>query len=799
MKWAVRESVTRSPQVGTNPSAFRLEFRIRFPIPESEFRFVVDNYKSADRNFGVHRRLFLALAFPAALGAQDIVCDKGDTEVLRLDFTGNRSFPASVLANGIATTPSNWARRSFKFFGTRYCLDKAEFPRDVIRLILFYRNHGFLDIKVDTVVTRLSASQVAVRFALSEGEPTRISSLAITGLEAVPGREAVERSRPLHVGGRFDRLALSAARDSLVRRLRNGGYPDADVLMNYDTDAPSRLAAVTFVALPGPRARIGVVRVDVRPFHAGSQVDTTVVRRLAGLSTGAWYRQRDLERAKRTLYAGQLFARVSVEPDTAGVHSDSTLPVLIDVVEGAPQNARIGGGWGSLDCFRASAEYSHLNVARRATRLDLRARVSKIGVGRPLDGLASLCTQDARNDFFSQDLNYSTGLTITPPVSARVGVQPSLTLFSERRSEYNAFMRSTPIGGTLALSRSAGRRAQNASYTMEYGSTKSFPALLCAVFNACSDVDQASLLRRQRLAVLGLSFSDERTDNPSNPTRGVVLRGDVRHASRAVGSDARLQFTRLSLDGATYYSPASEIVIAVRLRMGAVLGPMLRSQVGDAYIPAQERLYAGGATTVRGFRQNELGPVVYIPTGYDTVRADGTPGGDPSDPSQTVFFRANPGAVGQRAIPVGGNALLVANIEARVPSPVFSSLLQLAAFADAGRVWNRNTAATLNLRSVQWTPGIGVRMRTLVGLVRVDIGYNPYQRSEGAAYFDTPISDGGQLFCVSPGNMLRVTPTSPGSSKLTQEAGNCPSDFRPPREASFVRRLSFQLSIGQAF
>jgi outer membrane protein insertion porin family/translocation and assembly module TamA len=221
--------------------------------------------------------------------------------------------------------------------------------------------------------------------------------------------------------------------------------------------------------------------------------------------------------------------------------------------------------------------------------------------------------------------------------------------------------------------------------------------------------------------------------------------------------------------------------------------------VGDEYIPAQERLYAGGASTVRGFRQNELGPVVYIPTAFDTVQADGTKGGDPTNPAQTVYFRANPAAVGQRAIPVGGNAMLVANVEARFRSPVLADLLQLAAFADAGRVWNRNTAATLNLKAFQWTPGIGVRVRTLVGLVRVDIGYNPYQRSAGAAYFDTAISQGGQLFCVSPGNTLRVTPASPGSAVLRQETGSCPSDFRPPPERNFLRRLAFQLSIGQAF
>ncbi len=730
------------------------------------------------------------LVLPAALGAQDIVCDKGDTEVARLTFTGNRAFDSAVLANGIVTTPSSWARRTLSFFGTRYCLDRVELPRDVIRLLLFYRNHGYFDIAVDTVLTPVGPHRVAVRFAITEGAPTRISSVSITGLDSVPVRDAVERALPLRVGRPFDRVALAATRDSLSGRLRNAGYPDADVLVNYETDAKARLAAVTFAAIPGARARIGAVRVTVQPYKGGAGVDTSIVRRLSGLTSGAWYRERDLERGKRALYGGQLFAQVRVEPDTVAVRADSTLPVLIDVVQGPPQSARVGGGWGTLDCFRAYGDYSHLNVARRATRLDLRASVSKIGVGRPLDGFGSLCSSDARRDFFSQDLNYSTAVTLTPPVSARIGVQPSVTLYSERRSEYNAFLRSTPIGGSLAFARSVGRRVQNASYTIEYGRTSSFPAYFCAVFSACAAAEQASLERLKRLAVVGLSFADDRTDNPSDPTRGFVVRGEVRHASRLVGSDAALGFTRLSTDGATYLRLGTGVVLAARLRMGRVLG--------DALVPPQERLYAGGATTVRGFRQNELGPAVYRTTAYDTVRADGTPGGDPSDSTQTVYFRSNASKVGQRVIPTGGNALLVANLEARMRSPVWSDLLQLAVFADAGRVWNFGTATSLNLKSVQWTPGIGVRLRTLVGLIRVELGYNPYQRPSGAAYWDAPISVGGQLFCVSPSNRLRVT-AMPGTGTLRQAAGTCPTGFQPPAEGSFVRKLAFQFGLGQAF
>jgi outer membrane protein insertion porin family/translocation and assembly module TamA len=246
-------------------------------------------------------------------------------------------------------------------------------------------------------------------------------------------------------------------------------------------------------------------------------------------------------------------------------------------------------------------------------------------------------------------------------------------------------------------------------------------------------------------------------------------------------------------------------VLATRLRVGAVLGPTLRRAGEDAYVPAQERLYAGGASTVRGFRQNELGPVVYNVAGYDTVRADGTPGGNPADPAQVVYFRSNPAKVSQRAIPAGGNALIVANIEGRFRSPVFADLAELAVFTDVGRVWNYGSAARVDLRSIQATPGIGARIRTLVGLIRLDIGYNPYQRGAGASYYDSSINlqgVGGQLFCVSPGNTLRVTAVrnaSTGATAMTQESGTCPSDFQPLRERNFVRRLAFQFSLGQAF
>src|SRR5678815_609854 len=101
------------------------------------------------------------------------------------------------------------------------------------------------------------------------------------------------------------------------------------------------------------------------------------------------------------------------------------------------RSARLGAGYGTLDCFRVTGELSNYNFLRSARRLDLTTRVSKIGRGDPLGGLDALCPQ-ARRDPFSRKLNYYFGATLRQPVYSRVQFLPTVTVFSERISEYNA-------------------------------------------------------------------------------------------------------------------------------------------------------------------------------------------------------------------------------------------------------------------------------------------------------------------------------------------------------------------------
>lgn len=730
--------------------------------------------------------------------AQGMACAPGDTEVRALRFAGNRAFSSATLADGIATTPSSFMRRRVGIFGRRRCLDRAQFALDAVRLVVFYRNHGYVAATVDTLVTPLGPGRVAIQFTVLEGEPIRIADLVIEGIDRMDDRDRLLAGLHVTRGAPFDKYAIEEARDSLTRRLRNDGYPEAEVFVGYDTHVIAHTATVRLTVQAGPRMRVGPLRVAVAPREGAARgLDDAAVLRAAGIADGDLYSEERLERAKRALYQTQAYDQVAVRTDAGVARGDSgRIGVTLDLAEGFMRIGRVAAGYGTLDCFRATGDMTQFNFLGGVARLDVRTRISKIGISEPLTGAAALCPQ-AKADPYSRDLNYYLGASASRPAVFRE-FAPSVTLFSERRSEYKSFLRTTPIGSSFALARTVRRVTQALGYSVEYGRTEAQPALLCAVFNACEDADREAFSRAQRLAVASVAITRERGDSPVDPTRGSALRAELRTAGRHTGSDLSLQFNKLLLDGAIYRPWGEDVVLAARLRLGAVVGPSLSFSNASLYVPPHERLFAGGPTTVRGFPQNELGPAVYIASAYDTVRAGGLAGGVLTNPGDTVYFRARPDAPGERTVPTGGNALVVANLEARIRSPILPDLLQWTVFTDVGEVWNRGTpGANLGFNTLRWTPGAGMRVRTLIGFVRLDVAYNPYQRPTGAAYFDTPVAAGGALLCVSPGNTLRVTTDAAGFT--SQEAGACPGTFVPPREGAFIRRLAFNVSIGQAF
>jgi outer membrane protein insertion porin family len=733
--------------------------------------------------------------------AQDITCDPGDLEVRSLVFRGNHAFSASDLAVRIVTTESGWLRRHLGFIGARHCLDQTELPLDVLRLKKFYHDQGYYNTQVDTLVQRLGAAAVRVTFTIAEGKPILIDSLSITGLDDVANRRAIVAGLHLRAGMPFDVNALAVELDTITARMRNSGYPHVELLRNYTVRTDSLTASIAITALPGPLAHIGQIRVRVVPVDSAhpQQIGDDVVRKLLGIHPGDLYSDEQLIAAQRKLYQLGAYRHVEVAPDSVQQHGDSLVTLHVELREDYMQQLDTKYGWGTLDCFRTSAQYTNKNFLHQARHLELAAQLSKLGYGYPLASSATrgLCYQDVlRKDPFSDTTNYSVSATLIQPGLLGSAWTPSYSLYSERRSEYLAYLRTTLIGGEASVSRNVGGGGSvRLSYSLEYGRTEAQPALLCAVFDRCDAVSQERIsLVAQPLAVTGGQYTLDRTDDPFNPTAGFVLRTELRSSARFMGSASDLTFNRATADLSWFHRVGGSGVFAARLRGGLVVGPSLSLSDPTQYIPPEERLYAGGANSVRGFYQNEMGSLLYIAQGLDSLIVD----------DSTRYFRSPNGVAPYRVVPVGGNALIVMNFEYRLPDVFFPRLLQWTLFTDGGDVWTRGTPGTgLAWSQIKWTPGIGIRVFTPVGPLQVNVGYNPYPQPRGPIYYDATVNGEtgiAPLYCVSPDNTIPVHITTSGTTTTyVQDSQACPATFAPARSGAFFRRLTLTFSIGPEF
>ncbi|HEY7480434.1 MAG TPA: BamA/TamA family outer membrane protein [Gemmatimonadales bacterium] len=677
-----------------------------------------------------------ALLFPPLLAAA-LQAQEPDQRVVRqLDFSGNRAIPDEVLAAAISTTRSSWFARAFLIrllgLGEKRYFNEEEFPRDVVRLHVLYRRSGFPNAKIDTTVVR-DPENVWITFRIQEGEPMRVVSLDVAGMDSLPAwlQRLALLDLPLQEGDPFNRYLMQASADSIERRLRDRGYPSATVFSGFEADRPKLIARVTLEVDPSRRAVIGTVDVvGVR------RLDTALVRDLLVARPGRRYSQDELLLSQQNLYKSDLFRYATVNIDSTEFQPGAdTVPLLVQVNESRRRRIRGSLGYGTEDCFRGGATWTTRNfLGSNGRLLDLTGRVSKVGVGTPTDwGLREGICGASKNDAIGSSLlNYTLSATVRRPAFLSATSNLSVSLYNERRSEFQVYLR-RETGTTVTLRREQLRRRipLSLAYNLSYGRTEATEVSFCASFNACTD-DVVNLLRQNRvLATLTGTASVPRVNNVLDPSRGSLKTLEVTVSSRFLGSAAFQQFTRVVADAAWYRPLARDVVLSWHVRGGTIFSPTVdvASERG-AFIPPEQRFYAGGPSDVRGFKRNELGPVVYVVSKREV------------DSAQAQNRGINPDSVQVSA--TGGNALVVGNVELRVPSPIFGSRLRLAAFVDAGGAWQRGERDPV----IRVTPGIGIRLGTPLGPARLDIAYNPYRLQSGPLFqFDsdgdlTPV--GGQ-------------------------------------------------------
>src|SRR6185436_17597737 len=322
--------------------------------------------------------------------------------------------------------------------------------------------------------------------------------------------------------------------DSIVQRLRNAGYYRADVTPAHETRMDSLIARASIDVLPGKRARFGEPVFEITPLDdRGQQISTDVVKRVLRISPGEIYSDRAIIDAQRNLFQLGAYRHIEVAPlsDSLQPPGDTIVRVGVRLSEDYMKQLDSEFGWATLDCGRIRLQYSDKNFLGTARRFELTGQASKIGFGEPLKtrGTQDLCSTLSggalENDRqFSERLHYYLGASLRQPRLLGTRWVPVTTVYSERRGEYKAYLRSTQIGGDVSATRDVGDRTPlRLGYSIEYGRTQAPAAAFCALFNRCDADSQKDISELATLGVASAALARFRTDNLVNPSQGTAM------------------------------------------------------------------------------------------------------------------------------------------------------------------------------------------------------------------------------------------------------------------------------------
>jgi outer membrane protein insertion porin family len=464
-----------------------------------------------------------------------------------------------------------------------------------------------------------------------------------------------------------------------------------------------------FVVHEGPQIIVDHVLV-VGNAHTSS---TTIERELA-LPAGTPISQTKLSEAQRRLSALGLFRRVQVMDVPRG--TDRRRDVLV-VVQEAPLNTiGYGGGLeGSLrtkldaatgrpvDSFdfapRGFFEIGRRNLWGKNRSVNLFARgairSSDINGVLPTDSTSTITDTSAGFREYRVLAQYREPKLLDAPVDLIVSAsveQAIRSAFDFNRQQIYV-EGSHRFGPTVSV---AGRYL--------FGRTRRFNERI----DPQSQLDVDRLFPKVRLSTFSASLVRNTRDDAFEPTRGSLMTFDGTLSTRAMGSE--IGFVKALFQGFTFKQ--------LPVLRGAVIGGGARLGLGFGFpqlvldpdgsgqsvnleqeIPASERFFAGGDSSVRGFALDRLGS------------------------AKTLDYYG---------VSKGGNGLLIVNTELRVPLfSIKGYAVGGATFVDVGNVFAR--VSDMSLGDLRSGAGFGLRMQLPVGPLRMDFAWklNPLRFADG--------------------------------------------------------------------
>ena len=525
----------------------------------------------------------------------------------------------------------------------------ARVREDILLVDQLMRGQGYYDATVTSAIER-GEDELLVRFGVDPGPRYTYDAIRFTGLDALGAGEP-ERLRgafvvrpldgplsagePIAVGDPIVADNLVAAQATLTTEMRETGYPFGVVGQETVTiDHDVRTGILDQPVAPGDRLRFGTIIADDAGLFGPRHI-----QRIARFDPGQWYKASDTEDLRRALIATGLVGSVEIVPRA---NADGQMVDVAVAVTPAPPRTVAGQlGFSSGQGIRAEVSWEHRNLFPPEGALILRA------IAGTREQLGSVTYR--RNNWLARDRV----LTAQALVSAT-----DTDAFEARTITLNA-------------------RVERAS-TLIYQKVWSWAAGVEVIgTDELAFVPARNADVRERYFIGGLFglVSYDRSNDLLDPVRGFRLTARV--APEVSFNNGTMPYVRAQFDATGYLPVSDRIVLAGRVRIGAIVGAER-----DAIAPSR-RYYSGGGGSVRGYGYQQIGP----------RSADNDP--------------------------VGGTGLFEVAAEARIK--LFGAF-SVVPFIDAGNVYDSSFPDITDVGNLQYGAGIGIRYATNFGPLRVDVG-----------------------------------------------------------------------------
>jgi outer membrane protein insertion porin family len=466
---------------------------------------------------------------------------------------------------------------------------------------------------------------------------------------------------------------IASDRDAILVEYLNAGYSDANVTITPRMNGER--ADLPFTVVEGPQTVVDHIIVV-----GNTRTDESVIRRELRLHEGQPLGLQDLIESRARLSALGLFRRVRITPLAHGGDND----VLVTVEEAMRTTIGYGGG----------------------------AEVNRLLEADPVTGEARENLEFAPRGFFEIGRRNIGGRNRTANLYTRLSLRPNRDPENPKTfgfAEYRlvgTYRQPRPFKGagdfTVTAAVEQGVRssfnfsrkginvevARRLSNILRGSARYSFTTTRIFDVQPVDPQDEgliARLFPQVRLSAFSVALARDTRDDVVDPQAGTFLTADGTIAARVLGSE--VGFSKAFMSGFWYRNLGHpHLVFATGVRLG-LASPFERRSPEDIIqeVPASERFFAGGDTTIRGYALDSVGA---------------------------------PNTISPNGFPIGGNAVIIMNGELR--TPVWRDL-GAAAFIDGGNVFLR--ASEIDLGELRGAVGFGLRYRSPLGPIRVDLGF----------------------------------------------------------------------------